>query len=170
MGDNRVESQLWDFKETLEMWQIRATKDKQEAEVKFCEQIVALANAKGGVLIIGVTDKPPRRIVGVQDLENRLKSTKSVLKRYVNYVGDYVHFQEIPMKNEEGQDKSCLIIAVAQTRNVVAVRDHCGRFTYPIRLETGLERADYDKIKNLKRNVLHDNYDYILDLKQFLND
>jgi len=69
MSQNRIETQLWDFKETLEMWHAKH-KEKEEAEVKFGEQIAAFANTNGGVLIIGITDKPPRKVIGVQDLES----------------------------------------------------------------------------------------------------
>jgi hypothetical protein len=50
-----AEPQVWDFKETLEIW--RATKDaKAKATVGFVEDIAAFANARGGVLVVGVTD------------------------------------------------------------------------------------------------------------------
>ena len=75
MSQNRIETQLWDFKETLEMWHVKH-KEKEEAELKFAEQIAAFANTNGGVLIIGITDKPPRKIIGVQDLENKIYFTK----------------------------------------------------------------------------------------------
>lgn len=171
MSANRIENQLWDFKETLEMWHIEH-RGKEEAEIKFCEQIAAFANVNGGVLIVGITDKSPRRIIGVQDLENKLKFTEEVLKRHINYATDFVHFQQILMKDEAGNNKKSLIIAIAQTKDVVSVRDKSGRFSYPIRLGTGLGRSDHDKIKYSKTNVLHDhdNYNFIISLDRFLHD
>ena len=72
MNVDRIENQLWDFKETFEMWHIK-NKEKEESKIKFCEQIAAFANVNGGVLIVGITNKPPRRVIGIQDLENKLK-------------------------------------------------------------------------------------------------
>ena len=169
MSINRIENQLWDFKETLEMWHTKH-KEKEEVAVKFCEQAVGFANANGGVLIIGITDKFPRKIVGVQDLENKSKFTKEVLKRHISYGTDFVHFQQILVKDEAGNDRNSLIIAIAQTKDVIPVKDKLGKFSYPIRLETGLDRSDYDKIKYSKINVLHDNYNFIISLDRFLHD
>lgn len=169
MSGNMIENQLWDFKETLKMWHLKH-KGKEEAEVKFCEQIATFANASGGVLIIGITDEFPRKIVGIQDLENKLKFTKEVLRRHINYDTDFVHFQQVLMKDDDGNDKICLIIAIAQTKGVISVKDELGKFSYPIRLETGSDRSDYDKIKYSKTNVLHDNYNFILNLDSFLHD
>lgn len=161
----KIENQLWDFKETFEMWHMK-NKDKEEAEIKFCEQIAAFANEKGGVLIVGITDEIPRKIKGIEGLENKLKFTKSIIKRYINYTNDFVHFQVTTLKNDAGVDRNCLIIAIAQTKDEITVKDNLGRFSCPIRSETGLDRADYEKIKNSKTDVSHNNYDFILDLKQ----
>ncbi|UZE92408.1 MAG: ATP-binding protein [Methanosarcinales archaeon] len=169
MSVNRIENQLWDFKKTLEMWHTKY-KEKKEAEIKFCEQIAAFANANGGVVIVGITDKSPRRIIGVQDLENKSKFTKEVLKRHITYSTDFVHFRQILMKDEAENDKNCLIIAIAQTKDVISVKDKLGKFSYPIRLETGLDRSNYDEIKYSKLNVLHDNHNFILNLDRFLHD
>lgn len=169
MRINRVENQLWDFKETLEMWYTRH-KEKEEAEVKFCEQIAAFANANGGVLIVGITDKYPRRIIGVQDLENKLKFTKSIIERHIDYNSDFIHFQQILMKDDNGKDKNCLMIAIAQTKNVISVKDKSGKISYPKRLETGLDRIDYNQLKDSKINVLHDNFNYLSILNRFLHD
>ena len=169
MSNNRIENQLWDFKRTLEMWHLRH-KEKEKAQFEFCEQIASFANTKGGVLIIGVTNEPPRRILGIQDLENRIKDVGNVLSRRVNYNTSFTHCQQIPMKDEEGRDKSCLVIAVAQTKDVVSVKDQIGRISCPIRKETGLERSTYEKIMDSKKNIPRDNYRFIMNLYTFLHD
>ncbi|MCK4477681.1 ATP-binding protein [Candidatus Bathyarchaeota archaeon] len=169
MSSNRIENQLWDFKATLEMWHPRH-REREKAEFKFCEQIASFANTNGGVLIIGVTDEPPRRILGVQDMENRIKDAKNVLRRHVNYNTGFTHCQQIPMKDEDGRDKSCLAIAVAQTKDVISVKDQTGKISCPIRTETGLERSSYEKIKDSKKNIPSDNYRFILNLYTFLHD
>jgi len=169
MSNNRIENQLWDFKKTLEMWHL-GHKEKEKAQFEFCEQIASFANTKGGVLIIGVTNEPPRRILGIRDLENRIKDVGNVLGRRVNYNTSFTHCQQIPMKDEEGRDKSCLVIAVAQSKDVVSVKDQTGKISCPIRTETGLERISYEKIKDSKKHISSDNYRFVSNLYTFLHD
>ncbi len=159
----KIENQLWDFKETFEMWHMK-NKEKDDAEIKFCEQIAAFANVKGGALIVGIADEIPRKIKGIEDLEDKLKFTKSTIKRYINYANDFVHFQLTTLKDDAGADRDCLIIAIAQTKDVITVKENSGKFSCPIRLETGLERVEYEKVKSSKINVLYDNFDFILNL------
>ena len=159
----KTENQFWDFKETFEMWHIKS-KDKEDAEVKFCEKIAAFANKNGGVLIVGITDKIPRKTKGIEDLENKLKFTNSTIKKYVTYSNDFVHFQETTLKDDVGTDKICLIIAIAQTKDVITVKDKSGKYSCPVRSETGLDRVNYEMIKQSKNSVLRDNYDFILNL------
>ncbi|HVP92670.1 MAG TPA: RNA-binding domain-containing protein, partial [Acidobacteriota bacterium] len=78
MDGQIVETQLWDFKNTLEMWHCQPEK-KTEWEIDFAEQVGSYANADGGVLIMGITDKFPRTVVGIEDLENKIKSAKDAL-------------------------------------------------------------------------------------------
>lgn len=151
------------------MWHVRP-EEREKWKVEFCEDVASFANTKGGVLIIGVTDEPPRRIVGIRDLENRLKFTKEVLKRHTVYDFDFTHFQQVLMKDEVGRDKTCLVIAVSQTKGVVRVKDQQGKYSFPIRLETGKARADYDTIKISKKYVMRENYNFVSDLYTFLHD
>lgn len=169
MSNERIEGQTWDFKETFEMWHTK-NKEKEEAEIKFCEQTAAFANANGGIFIVGITDKFPREIVGIKDLENKVKFTKECINKYMNCDTDFVNCQQILINCEDGTRRSCLIIAVAQTKNVIHVKDKSGRFSYPIRLGTGLNNSTYGNLKTLKINVLNDNYLYISNLYRFLHD
>ena len=74
------------------------------------------------------------------------------------------------MKDEAGNHRNCLVIVIAQTKGVISVKDNIGKFSCPIRLETGLSRRDYDELAKSKTHVLHDNYDFMLNLKTFLHD
>jgi len=168
MADSRVETQLWDFKNTIEMWHCQEEK-KQEFEVAFSEQVASYANLSGGVLIIGITNEPPRKVVGIQNLENRIKFTKSVLDRCTGGNAGFVHFQQIRLKDESSQEQDCLVIAIAQTKNVIKVKDQQSRFTYPKRQGTGLHRGTYEEILQSKVSVLYDNYNFIKSLKAFLD-
>jgi hypothetical protein len=130
--------------------------------------VASLANAGGGVLVVGVTDR--REIVGVgglRDLENRLKDASNVLATHIRYDRDILRFQqvEVPVNNHR---KVCLVIVVAQARNVVGVDVGQGRYTYPVRQQTGLVRLAPTDIRKL--NILSDNYDFIRDLNQFIAD
>jgi hypothetical protein len=169
MTDNRVETQLWDFKTTLEMWHCSKEK-KPEFEFAFCEQISSYANSSGGVLIIGITNEPPRKVVGIQDdLEHKIKFTKSVLDRHCVGNSGFVHFQQIRLKDESDEEQDCLIIAIAQTKKVIQVKDQQGKFACPLRQATGLHRVTYDEILQSKASVLYDNYNFIKNLKAFLD-
>jgi hypothetical protein len=163
--DKEIENVLWDFKNTLDMWHSRP-EEKEKTAIKFCEQVAAFANNKGGAMIIGITNTPPRTIVGVDGLENKLKATKSVLMKYIKYSGDFVHFQPISLLDSEKTERICLVIVVAQTKDEVPVEDVAGKYSYPSRLETGLERLDPRRISESKRGIYIDNYDFLLTLKK----
>lgn len=164
--DSKTENQLWDFKQTLDMWH-SSGKAKEEAQLRFSEQVAAFANTRGGVLIIGVSDNLPRKLVGIQDIENRLKYTKEVIGRFTGRT-DFVHFQQIAFEESGEMSNTYLVVAVAQTEAVIPVKDRSGRFSYPIRLETGMFRSDYDTVHRSKISLHHDNYGFILDLERGL--
>ena len=46
----------------------------QMSEEDICRLCVALANEGGGNLVLGITDKPPRKIVGTKTVENPIKT------------------------------------------------------------------------------------------------
>lgn len=161
--DKRVEHQLWDFKQTLDMWHTRG-KEKTEKEIKFCELLAGWANTTGGLQIVGITNSP-REIVGVDDLENKLHSSGKVVQRYIEPRSDFICFQQILMPSQNGEPKPCLIIAVAQTKEVISVRDERGRYSYPKRIATGLDRVSHNKIYEEKRAIISDNYDFMRELE-----
>jgi hypothetical protein len=61
------------------------------------------------------------------------------------------------------------VIAVAQTKDVIPVKNDEGRFSYPVRLATGLDRSTYDEIKEHKQGVLRNNYEFLLTIDSLLN-
>ena len=112
----RTETSLWDFKEILDMWKIRGGSEKDKAELKFAETVASFANRNGGVIIVGVTNEPPRRIEGVgelSDLESRLKYTADVVRKYLKCPPELVSFQQVELSNDAGASKICLVIVVA---------------------------------------------------------
>ena len=66
-----TETQNLEFKEAKNQYDFK----------KLCRYCVALANEGGGHLLLGVSDKPPRKIVGTKSFENTLKVTEQLFER-----------------------------------------------------------------------------------------
>lgn len=67
------------------MWHAQGS-SREQAKVKLCEHIAGFANAKGGVLMIGVTDD--RQLEGLpagKDLENKLASLGEAIIQLIDY-------------------------------------------------------------------------------------
>lgn len=170
----KTEQSQWDFKQTLNMWHLSQDNKKDEAELKFAELVAGFANANVGVVIIGVTNTPPRKLVGVGDdlvaLEGRQKYTRDVIAKYIQYPRDIVHFQLVNVVDENETRKICLLLVIARTSETVAVKDNQGRFTYPVRFETGLSRVDSSQILTKKLVLKSDSFDFIQSFNQMLYD
>ena len=130
------------------MWSVSG-KGKEDAVVKFCGYIAAFANAKGGVLIVGISNERPRKVVGIEDLENRLKYTKDVILGQMKFDSDFTYFKTVSMK-DGSREKVCLVIAVAETKNVVSI---IGQSLCPIRVQTGISWRACEEIRNSKVHV-----------------
>ncbi len=48
---------------------------------KLCEYCVAIANEKGGLLLLGIADKPPRPVVGTQAFPNPIKTEERLFEK-----------------------------------------------------------------------------------------
>ena len=159
MSDGRVETKLWDFKNTLEMWHCEPEK-KIVAEIEFAEDVASFANTDGGLLIIGITNKLPRKIIGITNMEEKINSINPILARNVqNNVP--LHLQQIRLKDENRKDCDCLIIVVAQTENVIEVRNQQGWSSYPIRVGAGKTKGKLEEINQSKSRILHNNYNFV---------
>ena len=168
----KAETQLWDFKETLTMWRAENGPERERAKITFSEDIASFANARGGVLIIGITDA--REVVGVADnhreLENRLKFANDVLAKHLEYGREIFRFRQIFLHDSRGVDKTCLVVIVAQACEAVGVTDGEGRYTYPVRRESGISRVSRDDLMKPKFHMKSDNYDFLTDLNQFIRE
>ncbi|MBP1908312.1 AlbA family DNA-binding domain-containing protein [Methanolobus bombayensis] len=164
----RIETPLWDFKQTLEMWHV-GENIKEEKCVDFCKHIAAYANNEGGVLIVGITDSEPREFVNIADLENKVQSIKSTIQRYIDYDNDFTHIQQIIIENGNATE-SCLIIAIAQTKNVVGVKCNDVSYSYPFRTQTGKAYKSFNEIQSDKRSkrVNHDNFYFVSKINRML--
>lgn len=167
----KTETQLWDFKETLPMWHIKQQPARDEAKINFAEDVAALANARGGVLVIGVNDR--RQIVGLggssRDIENWLKATSDTLARHLHYDRDVALLKQIVIQISQ-REAICLLAVVKQTSAPVGVRDSQGRYSYPIRRETGIERVSASNIAARKAGLKSDNHDFIIELEMFVHE
>jgi hypothetical protein len=165
-----AETQLWDFKETLNVWHVRDEPARRGAKVAFAEDVASFANVRGGVLIVGVNDR--REIVGIgtgRDLENKLRVAKDVLAEFLKYRRDIVSFRQVPMGDKN--DVICLVIVISQAISSVGVSDGQGRFSYPVRREIGIERVDEDKTPSSKLFYLKsESREFLTELRQFVRD
>jgi len=164
-----TESQLWDFKETLTVWHVKNDPERRRAKVSFTEDVASLANTSGGVLLIGINDR--REIVGIgdgRDLEHRLKVARDVLEEFLEYDRELVTFRQVAMG--EQSDTICLVVVVSQACSSVGVSDGEGRFSYPVRRETGIERIARTDTPAIKSHRKSDNLDFLMKLKQFTRD
>jgi hypothetical protein len=164
------ETQLWDFKETLMIWHVKNDPERREAKVTFAEDVASFANVSGGVLIVGVNDR--REVVGIgngHELESRLKFARDVVARHIEYDREIVSFRQVAV-GRNGDAKICLIVVVSQASGPVAVSDGHGRYTYPVRRETGISRGSIEDVPVRKLHLKSDNRDFMNQLKQFIRD
>ena len=167
-----TERQLWDFKETLSMWHIPDAAAKEAAKVEFGEDVAAFANTTGGVLIVGVTNKT-REIVGVSasrsDLENRLKFATDVIARIVERGASITKVRHVPIE-ANGESKVVVLVLVAQSRKAVGVDNGGGKYSYPVRRETGKTLVSRDEAGASKRFLKSDSYDFLKSLATFVQE
>lgn len=111
---HRTESKYWEFKETLGMWNV-SNSSKIKRQVKFCETVALFANNCGGIIIIGITDKIPREIIGVSDIEDKLKSIRIVLNKYIEWQEKFFELVEVIL-DDDNKKKRCIAVVIAQTK------------------------------------------------------
>jgi len=80
-----------------------------------------------------------------------------------------VAFRQVAI-GEKGKEKNCLIVVVSQASEAVAVSDGLGRYSYPVRRETGISRVDPGDVPVRKLYLKSDNRDFMQQLKQFIKD
>ena len=148
---NRTEESCWDLKESLEMWHTTGNA-KRVKEEEFCERVAAFANTGGGVLVIGVTDAPPRKILGVQDIENRIKHIYSSIFSHLDLTALALKVKEVLLVDDAGVSRPCLVIGVAKSPTVVCVKDKVGKLSYPIRNGPGIVLSNPSTIDLSKRH------------------
>lgn len=134
---NRTEETWWDLKQSLEMWHTTGNV-KRLKEQDFCERVAAFANTEGGVLVIGVSDSPPRKILGVKDPENRIKHIYTSILSHSDLAPPSIKIKEVLLHDGAGVSRACLIVGVAKSPTVVSVKDEAGKLSYPVRQGPGI--------------------------------
>lgn len=74
---NVQENRLWDFKETYGTWY-----NSKPEELKFtlASDIAAFANNRGGLLLVGFSNK--REVMGIGSIEAKVLQSQEILKSY----------------------------------------------------------------------------------------
>ena len=163
---DRDEDQLWDFKEFLEWWHPDCS-NKEEKQVKFCEIVSAFANAKGGLIVIGITDKKPRNIIGIEKIEKRKKSILRTIDRLTNISKTSIFLRDIPLKNKIDDFCNCFFIFVPQTKDFISVKKQNQDLSFPLRVGSEMQKTDDKKLRDMKKNVYKNNFNYLYKLKEF---
>ena len=78
--------------------------------------------------------------------------------------------RQVVIPRKDGTDKICLLAVIAQACEPVGVNDGSGRYIYPVRRETGLTMVPWDEILNPKIHMKSDNYDFLVELYQFVHE
>ncbi|MFX1569665.1 MAG: AAA family ATPase [Promethearchaeota archaeon] len=165
--DDQVESRFWDFKQTLDMWKADFSLKKKK-QIEFCENVVAFANANGGVIIIGITNEIPRKIIGVEDEETKINDCTEKILRWIRPKADFFRIKSVSIEDNSGILKTCLLLIIAQTKKELRVQLEDGTYIYKVRLESGKQPIELEYIENRKKEVMQTNYRFLYFLKKYL--
>jgi predicted ATPase len=168
MEPNRIEDDLWDFKQTLHFWEVNGKAEKIKAKIKFCNQVASFANFSGGLLIVGITDEDPKQIIGIKNLEEKVKQIKKVLREFTKSRFDFIKCKDIVLRDTADTEKSCLIIAIKQTKAPILVRQLDGNYICKIRNNTEADTETYENILKMKETIPKDNLDFFNNLIQLV--
>ena len=159
LASNSAEDQFFDFKENLSIWAPQA-KNKEAVAEEFAQDIASFANSNGGALIIGVSDSPPRKVSGISPNEDQKNRIAEILERITNIPFPLLEVSFIRITEGEYKGKTIAVIVVPQTRGVIAVKLKNGAYVYPMRGLQGKIRTDSEGIKEAKKSVSADNFDF----------
>lgn len=162
-----VETDLWDIKETLEVWEAPGDR-KKAAAIRFVERVAAFANGRGGVLLIGVADKT-HEVVGVRDPEDRMKHIQSMISRYAEADSEFVKVRTVDIE-QTGVRKTCIVVAVGETESPVGVQLENGSYVYPLRVASGTERISRKELVQRKAHKKGTSFAFTRELNEWVFD
>lgn len=161
MEKEKFETEIWDFKEFLEIWKTNDPQVKRQKKIDFCGHIASFANNKGGVLILGISDKTPREIKGLNDVETKMNQLEDLILRFIDYPRNFVIIKSISLIDSKGSEIDCIIIVIAQTKEGVAVKDDNNNYSYFFRITSGKQKRSPREIKESKKEIVRDNYKFL---------
>ena len=166
MKIEKYETELWDFKEFLEIWKTNDPQVKRKKKIDFCGHIASFANNKGGVLMLGISDKTPRELKGLNDIETKMNHLKEIISKFIDYPKDFVSIKSISLTDSKGIEIDCILIAIAQTKEGVAVKDDDNNYSFFYRITSGKQKRSPREIKELKKEIVRDNYKFLNNLRE----
>ena len=103
------------------------------------------------------------------DLENRLKFATDVIARIVERGASITKVRHVPIE-ANGESKVVVLVLVAQSRKAVGVDNGGGKYSYPVRRETGKTLVSRDEAGASKRFLKSDSYDFLKSLATFVQE
>ena len=158
-GSDRTETDLWDVKRTLEFWELRGD-ERARAEVRFCCRLAAFANARGGAILIGISDFDGLSVTGLHDVDSKVEATRHAIERWTTLSAAQVKLVPIPVEMDGGIDTTCLAVAVARTRDLTEVRDVDGTVRWPVRVDSRTRYLTRDDLEGQERPREADDFSF----------
>ena len=162
----KTEDQLWDFKETLEIWKVEKSK-REEFKIKFSERVAAFANESGGIIFIGISNNLPRKIVGIDGIEDKINEISETLMKWGSSKIKFFEVRELVLKDEDGNQRKIIILSIKQTKEPIGVIHSDGRYSYPIRSGPRTINSSYPAIMKAKKDIHTENFNYFYSIQEF---
>ena len=93
----------------------------------------------------------------------------SVINKRIKHAKNICFLKEIILNDDKNMSKRCFIIVIPQTSKSLSVKKENKAYSYPIRLETGLDRWTPWDIEESKMGIEKDNFDFIIEIQKFSN-
>ena len=167
--EEAFEAKFWDFKQTLDFWHVDDHLTKRNKKIDFVEKVASFGNAEGGVIVIGVTDLKPRKVLGININENKLNELKNLILDLITPSIDFTSVQPITLKNDDNEDVLCVCVVIAQTSHLIGVKHDNDTIKYVLRTSTGSEPVDPQVIIDKKRDIRRTNFNFIRVINNRLN-
>ena len=114
-----------------------------------------------------ITDNKPRNIIGIEKIEERKKSILRTIDRLTNISKTSIFLRDIPLKNKIDDICNCFFIFVPQTKDFISVKKQDHSFSFPLRVGSEIQKTDDKILRDMKKNVYKNNFNYLYTLKEF---
>ncbi|MFW9917268.1 MAG: helix-turn-helix domain-containing protein, partial [Candidatus Thorarchaeota archaeon] len=132
ISNDAEEDQFWDYKADLGIYKPKNKKGRLKETQELLKDITAFCNAESGLLIYGITDKKPRKIIGVENPEQLIQKVLDLIKRRCEKIVK-VFNQVVPIQ-ANSITKFCILFIIPKTPDPIAIADYrTGNPTYYIR-------------------------------------